>query len=271
MGGRLCAPGGVRGQIRRSANQHGDAIRARSTMSCVNPRVLVFGRCGAEGRVHAVTLGCKKSSARRASSNQPLRGRHIGPGRRHGAGRPCAGPRDSVSQKYADPAPSTERFADDSLAYDASRRQSSVRMPVGFFKCGIRGTATQRSAIRARAGMRWRCRRMRRDRRWSACEQSSGQRSSCSSEHRAHARRGLGAAGPYPGDDFVLPFGVRAGGCGKARPDDRDLGRHGERCEAAAADRSVDILDLRTLMPWDRTASSSQSSERRRCLVGMRI
>ena len=27
-----------------------------------------------------------------------------------------------------------------------------------------------------------------------------------------------------------------------------------ERCEEAAADRSVEILDLRTLMPWDNEA-----------------
>jgi 2-oxoisovalerate dehydrogenase E1 component len=40
-----------------------------------------------------------------------------------------------------------------------------------------------------------------------------------------------------------------------------------ERCEEAAADRSVEILDLRTLMPWDRDAVLESVRRTRRCLV----
>ncbi len=85
-------------------------------------------------------------------------------------------------------------------------------------------------------------------------------------EHRAmldapSARR------PYPGDDFVLPFGsarlVREGS-------DITLVTWGamvERCEEAADGHSADILDLRTLMPWDRDAVLESVRRTRRCLI----
>ncbi|PTM08842.1 MAG: pyruvate dehydrogenase, partial [Bacteroidetes bacterium] len=59
---------------------------------------------------------------------------------------------------------------------------------------------------------------------------------------------------PYPGDAFVLPFGEAA-----VLREGRALtvvtwGAMCERCELAAEARGIDaeILDLRTLMPWDR-------------------
>src|SRR5690606_16667075 len=87
-------------------------------------------------------------------------------------------------------------------------------------------------------------------------------------EHRnmldaASARR------PYPGDDFALPFGVakrvREGG---------DLtvvtwGAMVERCEAAAEQSGVsaDILDLRTLAPWDSAAVLASVQRTHRCFI----
>lgn len=85
-------------------------------------------------------------------------------------------------------------------------------------------------------------------------------------EHRnlldlAWARR------PYPGDDFVLPFG-------KAK-----LTRTGDaitivtwgamvpRCEEAAEGTSADVIDLRTLIPWDREAVLESVRKTRRCLI----
>jgi 2-oxoisovalerate dehydrogenase E1 component len=87
-------------------------------------------------------------------------------------------------------------------------------------------------------------------------------------EHRnmldaASARR------PYPGDDFALPFGrarrVREGG-------DITLVAWGamvERCEAAIdkAGVSADLLDLRTLAPWDRQAVLASVRRTHRCLI----
>jgi 2-oxoisovalerate dehydrogenase E1 component len=87
-------------------------------------------------------------------------------------------------------------------------------------------------------------------------------------EHRsmldaAWARR------PYPGDDFVVPFGeaklLRAG----SELTLITWGAMVERCESAAADSSVDVelLDLRTLMPWDREAVLASVRKTRRCLI----
>ena len=40
-----------------------------------------------------------------------------------------------------------------------------------------------------------------------------------------------------------------------------------ERCEQAAEDVSVEIIDLRTLMPWDRAAVIASVKRTRRCLI----
>jgi 2-oxoisovalerate dehydrogenase E1 component len=85
-------------------------------------------------------------------------------------------------------------------------------------------------------------------------------------EHRAlldaaWARR------PYPGDTFALPFGQAKCLC---EGDDLTIVSWGamlERCEQAAHGRSVDILDLRTLMPWDREAVLASVKRTRRCLI----
>jgi len=87
-------------------------------------------------------------------------------------------------------------------------------------------------------------------------------------EHRsmldaAWARR------PYPGDEFVIPFGKAR----KVRDGNRltvvTWGAMVQRCEQAA-DRiggGVEILDLRTLMPWDKEAVMESVMRTHRCLV----
>src|SRR6185503_7264299 len=87
-------------------------------------------------------------------------------------------------------------------------------------------------------------------------------------EHRAMlddpwARR------PYPGDDYVLPFGRAK----KTREGDAislvSWGAMVPRCEAAvqAAGVSADVIDLRTLMPWDREMVLESVRRTRRCLI----
>ena len=79
---------------------------------------------------------------------------------------------------------------------------------------------------------------------------------------------GDGAA-PYPGDDYVLPFGqarvVRAG---------TDLtvvswGAMVHRCLEAAErfGAAVEVIDLRTIAPWDRAAVLTSVTKTGRCLV----
>ncbi len=87
-------------------------------------------------------------------------------------------------------------------------------------------------------------------------------------EHRylldaAWARR------PYPGDRYLLPFGqaklVHQG-------DELTVVTWGamvERCELAAGEAQIscDIIDLRTISPWDRAAVLKSVEKTRRCLI----
>jgi 2-oxoisovalerate dehydrogenase E1 component len=74
---------------------------------------------------------------------------------------------------------------------------------------------------------------------------------------------------PYPGDDFVVPFGkarcVREG----TEVTVVTWGAMVERCEQAATASHVDVevIDLRTLSPWDRTAVLESVRKTRRCLI----
>src|SRR5437879_486581 len=87
-------------------------------------------------------------------------------------------------------------------------------------------------------------------------------------EHRAMLD-GAWARRPYPGDEFVVTFGearrVRAG----AEVTVVSWGAMVERCELAAAASHVDVelLDLRTLSPWDRRAVCASVEKTHRCLV----
>jgi 2-oxoisovalerate dehydrogenase E1 component len=80
---------------------------------------------------------------------------------------------------------------------------------------------------------------------------------------------GAWARRPYPGDEYVIPFGqartVRVG----AELTVVTWGAMVERCEQAAASSGVDveILDLRTLSPWDKPAVLASVEKTRRCVI----
>ena len=71
----------------------------------------------------------------------------------------------------------------------------------------------------------------------------------------------------WPGDAFVLPFGKAR----RVREGDAitivTWGAMVPRCEAAAEGVSADVLDLRTLMPWDREGVLDSVRRTRRCLI----
>ncbi len=74
---------------------------------------------------------------------------------------------------------------------------------------------------------------------------------------------------PYPGDQFVVPFGKA-----QQLQEGEDLtivtwGAMCERCEDAVDEMDVeaDILDLRTLMPWDKQAILESVQKTNRCLI----
>jgi 2-oxoisovalerate dehydrogenase E1 component len=80
---------------------------------------------------------------------------------------------------------------------------------------------------------------------------------------------GAAARRPWPGDDFTLPFGQ----ANRLREGSEltlvSWGAMVERCAQAAAESAVevDLLDLRTLCPWDREAVLASVARTGRCLV----
>jgi len=236
----------------------------------INPRVLVFGEdVGPKGGVHAVTLGLQdKFGAERvfdtSLSEEGIIGRAVGMA--------IAGlmPVPEIQfRKYADPA--TEQLNDcGTMRWRTANRFAApmvVRMPIGFFKCGD-PWHSQTNEVQFVHSPGWKVAVP------SNAEDAVGLlRASLRGndpviffEHRAMLDA-TSARRPYPGDDFVLPFGkariVRDGG---------DLtivtwGAMVERCEQAADGHSAEIIDLRTLMPWDRDAVLASVKRTRRCLI----
>ncbi|MDZ7681562.1 MAG: transketolase C-terminal domain-containing protein [Fodinibius sp.] len=74
---------------------------------------------------------------------------------------------------------------------------------------------------------------------------------------------------PYPGDEYVVPFGK----ANKLQQgDDLTIVTWGAMCEQAELavdqmDISADILDLRSIMPWDKEAVLKSVQKTNRCLI----
>ena len=236
----------------------------------LNPRVLVFGEdVGPKGGVHAVTLGLQEKfgDARvfdTSLSEEGIIGRAVGMA--------LAGlvPVPEIQfRKYADPA--TEQLNDcGTMRWRTNNRFAApivVRMPIGFFKCGD-PWHSQTNEVQFVHSPGWKVAVP------SNAEDAVGLlRASLRGndpviffEHRAMLDA-TSARRPYPGDHFVLPFGKA-----RAVSQGNDItivtwGAMVERCEAAAENYAADILDLRTLMPWDRDAVLASVKRTRRCLI----
>lgn len=238
----------------------------------VNPRVLVFGEdVGPKGGVHGVTLGLQdKYGVERvfdtSLSEEGIVGRAVGMA--------IAGlmPVPEIQfRKYADPA--CEQINDcGTMRWRTANRFAApmvVRMPVGFFKCGD-PWHSQTNEVQFVHSPGWRvvCPSNAEDAVGLLRTALRGNDPVMFLEHRnmldaASARR------PYPGDDFALPFGVAK----RVREGDAITlvawGAMVERCEAAVdkAGVSADILDLRTLTPWDSEAVLASVRRTHRCLI----
>ncbi len=236
----------------------------------VNPRVVLFGEdIGPKGGVHAVTLGLQEKFGfdrvfDTSLSEEGIVGRAVGMA--------LAGlmPVPEIQfRKYAEPA--TEQINDcGTMRWRTNNRFAApmvLRVPGGFFKCGDPWhSQTNEVAFVHNPG-------------WKVAVPSNAEdavgllRTALRGndpvlffEHRsmldfAWARRA------YPGDDYALPFG-RA----KTTVAGEDItivtwGAMVPRCEEAAVGRSVDVIDLRTLMPWDSEAVLASVRRTRRCLI----
>jgi len=239
----------------------------------VNPRVVLFGEdIGPKGGVHAVTLGLqdKHGPARvfdTSLSEEGIVGRAVG----MALGGLVPVP-EIQFRKYADPA--AEQINDcGTMRWRTNNRFAApmvLRIPGGFFKCGD-PWHSQTNEVQFVHAPGWKV----------AVPSNSadtvgllraalrGNDPVIFFEHRnmldaASARR------PYPGDDYLLPFGQAR----VVRPGDDvtvvTWGAMVERCEAAAAaavGASAEVIDLRTLMPWDKAAVLASVRKTRRCLI----
>ncbi|HEX8621672.1 MAG TPA: transketolase C-terminal domain-containing protein [Allosphingosinicella sp.] len=236
----------------------------------LNDRVLLFGEdIGPKGGVHAVTLGLQeKYGAERVFDTSLNEEGIIG----RAVGMALAGlmPVPEIQfRKYAEPA--TEQINDcGTMRWRTHNRFAApmvLRIPGGFFKCGD-PWHSQTNEVQFVHNPGWQVAVP------SNAEDAAGLLRTALRgndpvvffEHRAMlddawARR------PWPGDDYVLPFGRAK----KVRQGDWitivTWGAMVPRCEAAAKDVSADVIDLRTLMPWDRETVLDSVRRTRRCLI----
>jgi 2-oxoisovalerate dehydrogenase E1 component len=238
----------------------------------INPRVLVFGEdVGRKGGVHAATLGLQERFGEdrvfdTSLSEEGIIGRAVGMA--------LAGlvPVPEIQfRKYAEPA--AEQLHDcGTIRWRTVNRFAApmvVRMPGGFFKCGD-PWHSQCNEVQFLHAVGWRLAMP------SNAEDAVGLLRTALRgnepviffEHRFLLD---GAAGrrPWPGDEFVLPFGkanrVRQG----SELTVVTWGAMVERCEQAAGESAIDVelIDLRTLSPWDRDSVLESVAKTRRCLV----
>ena len=237
-----------------------------------NPRLLVFGEdVGPKGGVHGATLGLqeKYGPARvfdTSLSEEGIIGRAVGMAL---AGlTPVA---EIQFRKYADPA--AEQLNDcGTLRWRTNNRFAApivVRIPGGFFKCGD-PWHSQTNEVAWVHGVGWRVAvpANAQDAVGLLRTAMRGNDPTIFFEHRAMLD-GAGARRPYPGDSFVVPFGeARVLRCGTELTV-VTWGGMVERCELAAQASGVDveILDLRTLSPWDSRATLASVDKTRRCLI----
>ena len=239
----------------------------------VNPKVLVFGEdVGRKGGVHLVTEGLQRDFGEErvfdtSLSEEGIVGRAVGMAI---AGlMPVA---EIQFRKYADPAQEQLNNCGTMRWRTANRFAAPivVRMPGGFGKdvgdpwhsvsaevqwahaCGWQVAYPSNSADAVgllRAAMR-------------------GQNPTIFFEHRSMLMTSDGSA-RYPGDDYVVPFGR-----GKKLRQGSDLtlvtwGAMLHRALPAAArfGERVEVIDLRSVAPWDRTLVLESVTKTGRCLI----
>ena len=263
-----------------SARDDGEVVRfaeaVRRTLRReleVNPKCVVFGEdVGRKGGVHLVTEGLQRQFGERrvfdtSLSEEGIIGRAVGMA--IGGLMPVA---EIQFRKYADPA--AEQLNNcGTLRWRTANRFAApivVRMPGGFGKDVGDPWHSLSDEVRFTHSLGWQVVVPS-----NAADAVGLLRAAMRSgnptvffEHRSLLMTSDGSA-RYPGDDYVLPLGkanrLREG---------TDLtlvtwGAMVHRC-VEAADRfggRIDLLDLRTVMPWDREAVLESVGRTGRCLI----
>lgn len=237
-----------------------------------NKRLVVFGEdVGAKGGVHAATMGLQSTHGDErvfdtSLSEEGIIGRAVGLA--YTGLMPVA---EIQFRKYADPA--TEQLKNcGTIRWRTANKFAApmvVRMPGGFAKCGDPWHSESNEVFFSRMIG------------WNVAYPSNAEdavgllRAAMRAndpviffEHR-NLLDTKSARMPYPGDEFVIPFGkasfLRKGS-------DLTVVTWGSMCERCieAADEggySADIIDLRTLSPWDREAVFESVEKTNRCLI----
>ncbi len=238
----------------------------------VNPRIVVFGEdVGRKGGVHAATIGLQeKFGAARvfdtSLSEEGIIGRAVGMA--------AAGlmPVPEIQfRKYADPA--AEQLNDcGTMRWRTANRFAApmvVRIPGGFFKCGD-PWHSQSNEVQWVHGIGWRVAMPSNAQDAVGLLRAAlrGNDPTIFFEHRS-LLDGSWARRAYPGDDFFVPFGRASLLQTGAALTVVSWGAMVERCELALQRTGVsaDLLDLRTLSPWDRQATLTSVRKTRRCLI----
>lgn len=238
----------------------------------VNPRVAVFGEdVGPKGGVHAVTMGLQEKYGvdrvfDTSLSEEGIIGRAVGMA--------MAGlvPVPEIQfRKYAEPA--TEQINDcGTIRWRTANRFSApivVRMPGGFFKCGD-PWHSQMNEVQWLHSIGWKLAMP------SNAEDAVGLLRAAMRgddpviffEHR-NMLDAMSARRPYPGDDYILPFGRARTVTAGDRLTIVTWGAMVERCKSAALGEAgqAEVLDLRTLSPWDKETVLSSVRRTGRCLI----
>ena len=280
------AVGGLRAAARRAlpatdiATEGGDVVRfqeaVRRTLRhelAVNPKLLVFGEdVGVKGGVHLVTEGLQKQFGVRRVFDTSLSEEGI-IGRASGLAIAGLVPVAEIQfRKYADPA--TEQLNNTgTMRWRTANRFCApmvVRMPGGYGKdVGDPWHSLSAEVLWAHAVG------------WQVAIPSNAAdavgllRSAMRSpnptiffEHRSLLMTSDGSA-RYPGDDYVVPFGKAT-----TLRDGNDItlvtwGAMVHRCVDALdqTDASVELIDLRTIAPWDKGRVLESVERTGRCLI----
>ncbi len=238
----------------------------------VNPRCVVFGEdVGMKGGVHAATLGLQATHGESRVFDTSLSEEGI-IGRAVGMAYAGLMPVPEIQyRKYADPA--TEHINNcGTIRWRTNNRFAApmvIRMAGGYRRIGDPWhSVTSEATYVHQPG-------------WMVAVPSNAEdavgllRAALRGndpviflEHRAMLDASW-ARRPYPGDDYVLPFGQA-----KIVQEGSDLtvvtwGGMVERCESAAAElqASIEIIDLRTLMPWDSGCVLASVQKTGKCLI----
>ena len=237
-----------------------------------NPKMAVFGEdVGPKGGVHAATLGLQDTYGKRrvfdtSLSEEGIIGRAVGMA--------VAGlmPVPEIQfRKYADPA--EEQLNDcGTMRWRTANRFASpmvVRIPGGFFKAGD-PWHSQAAEVKWLHAIGWQLAMP------SNAEDAVGllrtalrdNNPTIFFEHRSMLDDAWGRR-PWPGDDYVIPFGSATRVCEGDRLTVVTWGAMVPRCQKAAENLggNIDVIDLRTLSPWDKETVITSVCRTHRCLI----